>query len=280
MNPTEYLTRDNPRLLQLESDYAALDLPFGHTQWKDHQNVGVDIANFRANGAYLGQGGLNREAQYRAMYDYVVSIDRYHFLDTLTEDNDFGTLTYEYDGKVVSRDLCDSIMEMSFIKEALGEFPRRWLDVGAGYGRLAHRMAVAAPDTVVWCTDAVPVSTFLCEFYLSYRQVSHGILPLPTILTLDPGQIDLACNIHSFSEMSASAISFWLDKLVLWNVPYFFLVPHDSRFVCVNEDGSIGDFRPLLDQHGYKLIYEKPKYPPGIDGLYPEVVRYMYKLEQ
>ena len=44
------------------------------------------------------------------------------------------------------------------------------LDIGAGYGRLAHRMSAAFPQLEDYCcVDAVPESTFLSEYYLRHR---------------------------------------------------------------------------------------------------------------
>lgn len=280
-----YLRRDNPRLLQLEADYSALSLPFGHTQWKDHQNVGVDIANFRADGAYLGQGGLDKEPQYRAMYEYVKSIDFHDYLAWLKEDGEFGITTYEYDDRLVSRDLCDSIMEIYFVEAALGHLYHSWLDIGAGYGRFAHRLIDLYAMYNIAMMDAVPVSTFLCQFYAEYRgfgfpKRNNPVLPLPYVLDNDfKGRFDIACNIHSWSECSSAAIDFWLDKLVLWRVPYLFVVPHDERWVCVNEDGSIGNFKGNILSRGWEEIASRPKYSAGVDGLFPEVHYHMFRRE-
>lgn len=277
------LSRDNARLRELESAYAALDLPFKHSLWQKHQNEGVNIQHFRADGAYLGTGAL-RDDQYRIMYDYVVSIDERHYLDRLTEDREFGIEVYEFDGKIVSRDLLDSILELYFVKEALpllyDKRPLRWLDVGAGYGRFSHRLNALSPETnYITCVDAISVSSFLCEFYTQYRGCTDHVevLPLTRLDEIEPGDFDIACNIHSFSEMSQAAISFWLENLVKWEVPYFFLQPHDPRFVSVEPDGTIGNFAPLLAKYGYECIYSRSKYPEGVNGLYPEVVHYMYK---
>lgn len=286
------LTRDNPRLLQLQQEYDSLHLDFRHTAWKDHQNnLGID--NFRYDGAYLGLGALWDDA-YRNMFDHVVSIDRNDYLHCLQEDSDFGMITYDFpmpDGqmKTVSRDLLDSIMEIYFVQEALKGIddiyhfhgiPMRWLDIGAGYGRLAYRLNTLNPSTTyVTCVDAVAVSTFLCEFYTQYRQCTDNVevLPLSRLHDIEPGEFDIACNIHSWSECSDRAINFWLDKLIAWKVPYLFVVPHDLRWVCVNEDGSIGNFKPLIEAHGYEEIYSRPKYPDGVNGLYPEVNYFMFR---
>jgi 2-polyprenyl-3-methyl-5-hydroxy-6-metoxy-1,4-benzoquinol methylase len=66
----------------------------------------------------------------------------------LEEDDDFGAEVFDFHGKVVSRDLLDSIIEINFLDRHLGFSSRRAvnvLDIGAGYGRLAHRMATAFP---------------------------------------------------------------------------------------------------------------------------------------
>lgn len=289
-DPVTYLRRDNPRLLQLEADYAALDLPFRHTQWKEHQ-YRLGLENFRSDGAYLGQDALRGEQQYRMMYEYVKLIDGYGYLDALSEDGAFGALTYEYDDRLVSRDLCDSIMELYFVQEALEPtwredghvgplLPIRWLDIGAGYGRFAYRLNALYPNRYITCVDAVPVSTFLCEFYTQYRGCNDRV----EVMTLNEDPLrsrgfDIACNIHSWSECSSRAIDFWLDKLIECKVPYLFVVPHDERWVCVNEDGSIGNFKGNILSRGWEEIASRPKYPAGVDGLYPEVHYHMFRRE-
>ena len=57
--------------------------------------------------------------------------------------------------------------------------PLRLLDIGAGYGRLAHRLAESVPATEIMCTDAVPASTFLSEFYLRFRGVDNRATAVP-----------------------------------------------------------------------------------------------------
>lgn len=278
---TPELTRDDPRLLELEKQYASLDLPFSHSLWQNHQN-NLPISDFRGDGAYLGTGAL-RDDMYLNMFNHVVSIDKKGYLDKLTEDGAFGAQTYDflYKGqmKTVSRDLLDSIMEFYFVENTLNDAHSRWLDIGAGYGRLAHRFNTLYPARHITCVDAVPVSTFLCEQYLKFRKCSNlvEVLPLSEIDTLAAGEYRIASNIHSWSECSSAAINFWLGKLNEWDVKYLFLVPHDPRFVCVEPDGKIGNFEPLLAANGYKLKHSQPKYPRGVNGLYPEVVYYMYE---
>jgi hypothetical protein len=76
------------------------------------------------------------------------------------------------------------------------------LDIGGGYGRFAYRLTTAFPGSLAYCVDAVPVSTFLCEYYLRYRDCAEyeaGAIPL-NIGEANLTRTDLAVNIHSFSE--------------------------------------------------------------------------------
>ena len=104
--------------------------------------------------------------------------DQFGLLDSLVEHGDFGCSTFEYAGiGLVSRDLLDSVLEISFLERHLGIFERndiRVLDIGAGYGRMAHRLLTAHPRIESYaCVDAVPESTFLSEFYLKHRGLDH-----------------------------------------------------------------------------------------------------------
>jgi len=63
----------------------------------------------------------------------------------------------------------------------------------------------------------VAESTFLCEYYLGYRGVARRALtiPLDMISTeIRHRRIDVALNVHSFSECPLRAICWWLDLLV------------------------------------------------------------------
>ncbi len=67
--------------------------------------------------------------------------------------------------------------ELCFLERELGLRERERfsvLDIGAGYGRLAHRMAAAHAERLAdyCCVDAVPESTFVSEYYLRHRGVA------------------------------------------------------------------------------------------------------------
>ena len=180
----------------------------------------------------------------------------------------FGCWTFEYPGwPPVSRDLLDSINELYFLDRQLGllqraDGPSTVLDIGAGYGRLAHRAVEAVPALHYLCTDAVPESTFLCEYYLRFRGCLDRaeVIPLDEIDARLPGRrIDLAVNVHSFSEMSQRTIAGWLALLERLQVPWLFIVPNDAgRLLSTEEDGERQPFDALLAAGGYELAVREP----------------------
>ncbi len=142
-------------------------------------------------------------------------------LERLGEDGAFGCWTYDFTGyPTVSRDLLDSMLEIRFLESQLGLAEQESfsvLDVGAGYGRLAHRMTQMYPNlTDYCCVDAVAESTFLSEYYLRHRgcMPTARVVPLGEIdSALAPGSFDLAVNVHSFSECPLESIAAWVGLL-------------------------------------------------------------------
>jgi hypothetical protein len=70
-------------------------------------------------------------------------------------------------------------------------------------------MVIGVPGLAhYYCVDAVPESTFLCEYCLRYRGVegAASVVALDELERLPVDGLDLAVNIHSFSEMSIAAI--------------------------------------------------------------------------
>jgi SAM-dependent methyltransferase len=205
--------------------------------------------------------------KYFVFLQYVRARDTHDLLERLDEDGAFGCWTFDYPGhRPVSRDLLDSVNELSFLDRHLGILDRpglRVLDIGAGYGRTAHRLTQAAADVADYCcVDAVPESTFISEYYLRYR----GCVPPARVVplheldgALQTGEFDLALNIHSFSECTYDAIAWWVRHLERLDVPNLLIVPNDrDELLAFEPDGSRRDFRPLLDAAGYELAVSEP----------------------
>jgi hypothetical protein len=179
------LRQDNPKLLELQAAYDALDIPAtAHTQWRrSFLRRNLSLAWFRGDNAYVWQfrqlGSSAGARMYLSLLD-VESRDRLGLLGRLEEDGLFGAWTFSYGTRPpVSRDLLDSVNEINYLDTQMGLASienLRVLDIGAGYGRLAHRMSTALPNLAAYdCIDGVATSTFLCDYYLGYRKVPESV---------------------------------------------------------------------------------------------------------
>jgi len=281
---TEFLVVDNPQLIELRKDYAPHPASV-HSLWSpSFVKVNVDLTRFRSDNAYIWQSRLSvRSRTHCDAANYAKQADRLSVLDRLTEDGAFGAQTFTCDSKKISRDLLDSVLEINAICEFLGVATLdsiRLLDIGAGYGRLAHRVVEAFPNVnELLCTDAIPESTFLSAFYLKFRGVEQkaAVIPLHKIesaLLQRKGQIDIAVNVHSFSECTLASIQWWLDLVQRAEVPRIFIVPNFSkRLVSTESDGKRRDFGRVLSDFGYTNVFKRPKFTnaPQLQkaGLYP-----------
>lgn len=281
----EALRADHPRLLELARAYRELDSPMAQDPvWTEELVATADLRQFRGDNPYVFQlrGRNLNELGYALSYycaRRIPEVEPLGLLDRLEEDGLFGVHTFTIDGRRVSRDLLDSALELAFLERHLGisRGPvRTILDIGAGYGRLAHRAATAFPETVRFlCTDVIPTSTFLCEYYLGFRGLTGSgraaarVVPLHELAAaIRPGEVDLAVNIHSFSECSPAAIDAWLAFLAGKRVPQLMIVPN-----AVALDGADGitmltnqgvDFSRIVARHGYTLIASEPKFPDPV----------------
>ena len=268
----EELAEGNPRLADLRARYAALDLPvLAPSRWsQDAVEAFLDLRYFRGETLitwHYRELPRITALKYFVLARYVADHDPLGLLSKLDEDGAFGCWTFEYPGYGrYSRDLLESVNEISFLERSLSvsQAPGlRVLDIGAGYGRLAHRMTSALPDVADYCcVDAVPDSTFLSEYYLRHR----GVAPPARVLALDEldagleaGGFDLAVNIHSFSECPFGAVEWWVQLLARLGVPHLLLVPNEpTELLTLEADGSRRDFAPLLEAAGFRLEHREP----------------------
>ena len=286
----DYLQSNNPRLQDLQTRYTAFTNEVTDPLvWTDTCIQADDILYFRGDNAYVWQlRGLSMNIMaYALTASYVKSIDTLGLLERLKEDELFGNYTFRIDNRLVSRDLLDSIMEIYFLEKHLNVSLSKdmtILDIGAGYGRLAHRMVHALPNIQNYlCTDAIAFSTFISEYYLRFRTLEGKarVVPLDEIEdVVKNGTVDIAINIHSFSECRMPAINWWLSLLKEHRVKYLMIVPnsgdHDGERLLTN-DGK--DFGEVIEKHGYKLVAKDPKYRDPIVQKYAINPTYHYLFE-
>lgn len=268
------LTRDNPRLQILREMYENLHCPAViHSQWGQELTGKIPLQNFRGESAYVWQiRDGNVPVHYLATYYYLKNSSYSDLLEACEEDRSFGVRGIAADNEFVTRDRLDSVSEIGFLRDVFGltkSSELSVLDIGSGYGRMAWRLFQCYPNASVICVDAIPESSFLCEFYLNYRQASPEVrmVPLPHLeLELVHSTVDVALAINSFTECTAAAVEWWLDLLCDHDVPYLFIAPHaafdgGSR-ICTREMDSQArrDIVPLLEAHGFRRRILAPKY--------------------
>jgi hypothetical protein len=220
----------------------------------------VDPRNFRSDNAYAWQSRAGSLAQFALTALWVERSDPHSLLAKTHEIGDFGVECIRLGGRLWSRDLIDSILEINFLMDHL---PRgsletmKILDIGAGYGRLLNRLADVTENDTLFAADGVALSTSICAAYIRQRNQESRISVL-SLSGVDAfrDRLDLATNIHSFSEMSLEAVSWWLDWLVDREVKYLFVVPNKPG-PSLN-DGT--DLTPALGQRGFRLSAHRHKY--------------------
>lgn len=287
----EYLTINNPRLGELRQRYSQFQAQTSSPiVWTDDYVQSFGLQSFRGDNCYVWQTKDPNcdEINYCLTTYYVKAIDTLGLLLKNSEDGLFGVYTYTVDSQTISRDLLDSINELSFLEKhlRLSQIPDlKILDIGAGYGRLAYRTASSLPNLATYlCTDAVPESTFLSEYHIKFRHIEDraSVVPLDQITESLQGQhIDLAVNIHSFSECTLEAIDWWLSLLAANKVTHLFIVPnaadHGGEKLALN-DGV--DFSFVIEKYGYRLCCKSPKYEDPLVQKYgvSPTCYYLYQL--
>ncbi len=275
-NAETYLQFNNPRLIKLKQEYQSLSNPvIDPSLWTESfVNSKDKLQFFRGDYVYVWQfRDINTELHYWLTTYYVKTIDKLGLLDILEEDNLFGCYTFSIiDNLCVSRDLLDSILEIYFLEQfiKISELSNvKVLDIGAGYGRLAYRMVKGLPNIEnFFCVDAVAESTFISEYYLRFRGVNKKavVIPLYDLENILANEsINLAINIHSFSECTLASIKAWLDILQKYKIEYLMIVPNyshheETKLLTTEKTGEKFDFFPLIKSSGYKLLVSQPKY--------------------
>ncbi|MBV8952356.1 MAG: putative sugar O-methyltransferase [Actinobacteria bacterium] len=265
------LSHDHPRLRELRAAYQSLDVPVTtRSVWADDfVEQQIDLRYFRGESPFV----WNHREWPRAMVlkyfiftEYVARMDHRGLVERLGEDGGFGCWTFRYPGyPPVSRDLLDSVNEILFLDRCLNVLEQpgiRVLDVGAGYGRSAHRLCQAADVADYCCVDAIPESTFLCEYYLEQRECTPPARAVP-LHELEERimseSFDLAVNIHSFSECTYAAVSWWIEWLDKLQVPNLLVIPNDrDELLAFEPDGTRRSFAPLLGAAGFELVTDEP----------------------
>lgn len=249
---------------ELAKRYKDLGIEHVDGVWNRKHLKNFDAARFRADSIYVWQTRQFQEINYYLTYLYTLEIDKLGLIGRLQESGDYGVETFSFDNYKVSRDLMDSVIEINYLNDVLSlsnQQDLHILDIGAGYGRFAHRILETFPESNVTCIDAIPLSTCISRIYLdSFIQTNQAIVhDLESLNKVKPKEFNLAVNIHSFSEMSLKSVKFWINFLVKIEVEYLFIVPNGPELAL--NDGT--NFGLLLQQAGFEILGRREKYHFG-----------------
>jgi hypothetical protein len=271
-----YLLASNPRLLELQRAYATLHHPaLSHSQWsRAFVEADVPLTGFRGDCAYVWQRrDLNLPVSLLLTAYYLIASGAGDLLYSLGEDDYFGVHTVLLGrSTLVSRDLLDSVSEISFLNRWTGILNRESsgiLDIGSGYGRLAHRIAHCCPNMKsILCADAVPESTFLCEYYLDFRGICSRAqaIPLDAIENaVKEVRPEYAVSIHCLDECVVDAAEWWIKLIQRYSVRYLMIVLNSAAYngdkiLALRKSGGRTDFGKSIARAGYRLLSREPKY--------------------
>jgi putative sugar O-methyltransferase len=155
-------------------------------------------------------------------------------------DGNYGALMIPTSFGVVNRMWLDAIIETDFISRHCDDYSRI-LEIGAGYGRLALLLPEMLRVTSYDCVDAVPISTYLCEWYLAQNNGKARVITPDKVTQL---RASLSINIHSWSECSKDQVARWLDVIDAIGADWLFTKPHQKEFYCWGGN----EFRSLIEE--------------------------------
>ena len=162
----------------------------------------------------------------------------------------------------VSPDFLDSVNEINYLDGRMG-LPGieglRVLDIGAGCGRLARRMSETLPNLRQYdCIDGVAVSTFLGDYFASFRGLDKArVIPMTEHQSLLDAY-DLCVNVHSWAECSLEATRWWLDRGAERQITWLPIVPNNPPELLTTElDGNQKPFIDDVINRGYELVDDR-----------------------
>ena len=128
-------------------------------------------------------------------------------------------LPVTWHGRLISQDLANSALEVSAMARGLnGREPSSILEIGAGYGRLAHALLSAYSSASYTVVDIEPARS-ISEWYLSnlFPDRDLRFLTPDQAADLADGSVSLALSVSSLQEMTPIQVEGYmhlLDRLV------------------------------------------------------------------
>jgi len=180
------------------------------------------------------------------LWEYVKTIDQRRHFEKLEEPAEGNPMLVASEGRRVSQDLANALIEYCAIGEAVSfEDIDSVLEIGGGYGRNAYIILALNPNIKVTMVD-IPPALYIAQRYLAsvfkerrvfkarnfsrYGEVK-GELEAASIVFLLPHQLalvpkerfDLSMNISSFGEMRTDQVQWYFTQLERVTRRYFYV---------------------------------------------------------
>lgn len=181
------------------------------------------------------------------LYEYTKGIDRFGLLDKIDEPLVGNPIQVNYKNKLISQDLCNSVLEYYSIKEGM-QFVNELniCELGAGYGRLGYVFLKARECKLIKYTIVdIPPALYIAQRYLTdvfpnlkafkfrdfnkysdikdeWEKAQIRFLEPQQIELLPAPQFNLFINISSLHEMTMRQIQNYFDIIGGYTVGYFY----------------------------------------------------------
>jgi len=231
------------------------------------------------------------------LWEVAIKNDRLKLLECLGEPELGNPLSIEYKSHTITQDICNSVMEVNTMMEAVdfsssGIF--RVAELGAGHGRIGNLLLRIIENIQVVIID-IPPALYISQWYLSnlfperrvfkfrdfssYKEIQKEFEE-SSIAFLTPNQIehlrentfDLFINISSLHEMTHEQIENWFSQIERVCKGWFYTKqyvehfnPFDDIFVT-KEDYPVRthwhkllDRRCVVQQNMFEAVYQLNK---------------------
>ncbi|MDB5813303.1 MAG: putative sugar O-methyltransferase [Rhodocyclales bacterium] len=213
------------------------------------------------------------------LWEYLKTIDVKGYSQIIEEPLDGNPLLVPVNGRNLSQDLANSLIEYYSIDDAVSfEHVNSVLEIGGGYGRNAYVILSINPNVQVTLVD-IPPALYIAERYLSsvfkerrvfkarhfskYEEVRDEmerasiVFLMPHQLALMPvGKFDLGMNISSLHEMSTEQIDWYFGQLNRLTAKYFYHKQWNSSSNIF--DGVVVNKEDYPYPKSWREIYSRP----------------------
>jgi len=215
------------------------------------------------------------------LFEYISKKDNLKILNNVEEPSIGNPLVVNYNNKLISQDLCNSVYELYSITQSINLSKKAKIaELGAGYGRTGYVLLKVLPNSS-YCIIDIPPALFIAQNYLSkvfpkekifkfrsfklFKEVKKEFessriqFLMPHQVELLPNKyFELFINISSLHEMTREQIKNYIKQINRLCKGYFYTKQwrrsriKDNQFIKQNE-------YPI--PRNWRIIYTRNRHP-------------------